>query len=271
MIAGGVALLSAFQPVYFVYAMTTLGPSISHFLMMGQEVDMVIALLGCLFIIAMLKASKILESSLTQHIRAKMESERLSYQLQAEMREHERAKEKQREQKKRFRDFAEASSDWLWETDADLRYTWFSENVEKVTGIPREWHYGKNRNDLIQNEQKNTPAWHAHLAQLAAREPFHQFEFYRIGPDVTHWIQANGIPVFDDAGEFQGYRGTGTDITARKSAEIALADSEERFRDFADWAADLFWETDAELCYTMISARIEELIGLAHDDMRAPL
>ena len=33
-------------------------------------------------------------------------------------------------------DFARASGDWMWEVDADLRYTWVSGAFEAVTGIP---------------------------------------------------------------------------------------------------------------------------------------
>ena len=36
----------------------------------------------------------------------------------------------------RLIDFARASGDWMWEVDADLRYTWVSGAFEAVTGIP---------------------------------------------------------------------------------------------------------------------------------------
>ena len=41
---------------------------------------------------------------------------------------------------RRFRDYAEAAADWFWETDADLRFTYMSENVERIVGVPAAWH-----------------------------------------------------------------------------------------------------------------------------------
>ncbi|MEL0113463.1 MAG: response regulator [Rickettsiales bacterium] len=43
-----------------------------------------------------------------------------------------------RENLERFRDFAESSSDWLGEMDADLRFTYMSPNVERIVGVPAE-------------------------------------------------------------------------------------------------------------------------------------
>ena len=35
----------------------------------------------------------------------------------------------------------------------------------------------------------------------------------------ARWFCVNGEPLFDEHGNFRGYRGTGTDITARKQSE----------------------------------------------------
>lgn len=50
-----------------------------------------------------------------------------------------------------------------------------------------------------------------------------------------------------------------TDITESKRTEEALADSQSRFKDFTDLAADWFWEQDAKGRYTYVSESIEKL------------
>ena len=53
------------------------------------------------------------------------------------------------------------------------------------------------------------------------------------------------------------------DISKRVDAENALRRSEERFRDFAETAADFFWETNAAMRYTYVSERYQEVTGLS--------
>ena len=60
-----------------------------------------------------------------------------------------RVEEALRRSEKRFRDFAAAASDWFWETDAEHRFVWMSENVAALTGVPRESQYGKTRFELM--------------------------------------------------------------------------------------------------------------------------
>lgn len=53
------------------------------------------------------------------------------------------------------------------------------------------------------------------------------------------------------------------DITKRAQLEEALRSGERRFRDFAETAADWFWEMDAEQRFTFVSGRFEEVTGVS--------
>ena len=57
------------------------------------------------------------------------------------------------------------------------------------------------------------------------------------------------------------------DISKRVELEWALRSSEERFRDFAEAEADWFWEVDSELRFTYLSGAIEEVTGVAADQL----
>lgn len=135
-----------------------------------------------------------------------------------------------RASEKRFKDYADATADWFWEMDADLRFTYMSENVERIVGVTPEWHYGKTREELL-NDDYDRDTWADHLAVLRTHKPFRNFEYLRVGEGIeAKWLRASGIPIFDDDGTFIGYRGSGSDITEQKRAEEKLRASEERLR-----------------------------------------
>jgi len=142
----------------------------------------------------------------------------------------------------RLEDFATTSGSWFWETDADLRFTYFSSNVFDITGVPAEWHYGKTREDFGIPESMPIHQWEEHLETLRQRRPFSDFVFQRQGPDGQKWMRTTGRPVFDSEGIFQGYRGTGTDITvevnALRTAERLAMAIENLDQLFALWDGD---------------------------------
>ena len=65
--------------------------------------------------------------------------------------------------------------------------------------------------------------WEAHRVVLEARQPFREFEQIGVRADGTRvYASISGIPVCDESGRFAGYRGVGTNITARRIAEKKL-------------------------------------------------
>ena len=132
----------------------------------------------------------------------------------------------------RSRDFSKSTSDWFWETDAQHRFRFFSDNFEKVYGLPTALLIGKNRKELLDRDALNSPEIiEAHLAQLDAHLPFKNFEYQiRTKDGALVWIAVSGIPHVDAEGCFAGYRGTGTLVTERKHIEETLKASESRHR-----------------------------------------
>ena len=110
-------------------------------------------------------------------------------------------------------DIATSIDGWIWETNEKLEFTYFSSNVEKMTGVPPAWHYGKTREQIGTPEALDPRLWRAHLDLLQARQPFRDFCFLRRGPNGDRWMSTSGVPVFDRNGIFQGYRGIGRDVT----------------------------------------------------------
>ncbi|MGB0681085.1 MAG: PAS domain-containing sensor histidine kinase [Magnetovibrionaceae bacterium] len=128
----------------------------------------------------------------------------------------------------RSRDLVETATDWFWETDKDFRFTFVSQRFTAVTGILSEEIIGKTRFELSMDLDE-TEKWSQHRADLENRRPFKNFRYgYGLPDGREKYAAISGLPVFDDAGEFLGYRGAATDITDQIQVEKALRLAKEK-------------------------------------------
>nr|WP_236843153.1 PAS domain S-box protein [Bradyrhizobium icense] len=133
----------------------------------------------------------------------------------------ERALAALRESEQRFRDYAETASDWLWETGPDHRITRFSEHTS-AAGILATRVVGLLRWEIAGDVEAEPEKWRQHRATLDARLPFRDF-IYRTVTQMGSpiYVRTSGKPFFDADGNFLGYRGVSTDITATIRADQA--------------------------------------------------
>ena len=85
----------------------------------------------------------------------------------------------------RFRDFAEAASDWFFEMDADLRFTYVSERHHEFLGVSPDKVIGKTRWDAHASRRlpEEEDQWQAHIAALKAHESWKDFTYTIIRDD----------------------------------------------------------------------------------------
>ncbi|MGE5145134.1 MAG: PAS domain S-box protein, partial [Candidatus Eiseniibacteriota bacterium] len=167
-----------------------------------------------------------------------------------------------RQSEARFRDFADAASDWLWETDAEHRFTFVSTSHGLLLQSALHPAIGRTRWDFV-GADLDDPNWHNHLADMEAQRPFTGFEYSWASPSgTTRWIRVSGRPYYAADGSFAGYRGAATDRTVQRRIEIALEESEERLRALIDNLPDLVSLKDSDGRYLMVNERFLEAHGL---------
>ncbi|UYN97510.1 MAG: PAS-domain containing protein [Enhydrobacter sp.] len=112
-----------------------------------------------------------------------------------------------------FADFARTGVDWLWETDSDDRYSYFSVAVT-AGGIDLANRIGMRRADVAVNDPENARRI-AELSEIVRRrQPFRDFLFRtRLRDGGGRWCVVSGEPRHDADGAFLGYRGIGRDVT----------------------------------------------------------
>ncbi|MGE3648487.1 MAG: PAS domain S-box protein, partial [Reyranellaceae bacterium] len=133
----------------------------------------------------------------------------------------------QREIEERLRDLATLSNDWTWETDSEHRFVRLE--VLRPTA-PFDFNHiaGVTRWQIAGADVTQEP-WRSHIAQLNAREEFHDFEYETVRPDGSRlWVRNSGRPIFE-GGVFRGYRGAAKDITALRATERKLNERDAEF------------------------------------------
>ena len=119
---------------------------------------------------------------------------------------------------KRLDDFVDATTDWLWEMDSELRFVWISRDLDGLFHFDRTEMYGKRRTAHPANTAE-ADSWERHQKTLQNREPFRDFDYRASTPVGYRWLRVSGVPVFNEHGAFTGYRGSGCDYTEIKTIE----------------------------------------------------
>ena len=135
------------------------------------------------------------------------------------------------ESERRYRAGVEATTDWIWETDAEGRFTFVSDRIFDALGIDPKVLIGKDREEIRDTipELLSSPGYLAMREAMEARRTFRSCRYPYDRLNGTHGtIESNGSPVFGEDGVFRGYRGTATDVTKEIEADKSLHVEQER-------------------------------------------
>jgi len=103
-------------------------------------------------------------------------------------------------------------------------------------------------------------------------EPLLGFEEPQTTPDgKTIWLRTSKVPLHNDAQEVIGILGIYEDITARKEAEISLADSEERLRLALNTSNQAWFDLDIATGHAEVSPEYPGMLGYSNDEFDSSL
>ncbi|MFO0995108.1 MAG: adenylate/guanylate cyclase domain-containing protein [Alphaproteobacteria bacterium] len=167
-----------------------------------------------------------------------------------------------RQSAERFRDIVDAASDWIWETDAEHRFSFLSYHLQELSGERPAEIIGKNRFDLYAGADE-MGLWARHRQELAAHKPFRDFVFPHY--DARHrlrYARVHGKPVFAADGTFQGYRGTGRDITPEIESARALEENRNLLQTVIDGVPAIINVKDTDGRYVFINRYQGQVFGV---------
>ncbi len=206
----------------------------------------------------------------------------------------------------RYRTLVELTSDWIWEVDPNGRYTFSNRKAEDILGYSPQEIVGRTPFDFMPpDEAKRLARIFREFA--GTQKSFSRLEninLHKSGRQVV--LETSGVPIFDEKGEFRGFRGIDRDVTARKKLEgdirkarealekkvkrtaleieakkttlqqeiekrkqiqTELAQSENQFQSLVETLNEGFGIVDAEGRFTYVNCKLLEMLGYARSEV----
>ncbi|MDJ0615408.1 MAG: PAS domain-containing sensor histidine kinase [Calothrix sp. MO_192.B10] len=140
--------------------------------------------------------------------------------------EHKRSEDSLRESEQRFHTMADHAPVMLWMSGVDTMYSFFNQSWLDFTGRSMEQELGWGWLSGVHPEDRDF-CIQTYKSAFNTQEKF-QIEYrLRRGDGKYRWVLDTGVPRFTPGGNFAGYIGSAMDITERKLAEVALAESQQ--------------------------------------------
>lgn len=188
------------------------------------------------------------------------EGERRFIGFMRDVTERERMEHDIRESRERYRALIETTSDWVWEMDENLVYTYASPGCRRMLGYEPAQLIGKSPFDLMPEGEAERVR---NLLSEFKAGACYKIENMNLGSDGRPvMLETSAVPVFDGEGMFRGYRGIGRDITERRRREQELQQS----HDEVTAACRRLEETQSQLLQSEKMASIGQVAaGVAHE------
>jgi diguanylate cyclase (GGDEF)-like protein/PAS domain S-box-containing protein len=118
-----------------------------------------------------------------------------------------------------LKEFEESVSDWLWGFDREGLIDRVSQGFMRAIGVSEEDLIGADFQRFLDSiTPRDDPLLARLRADVAARQTFSDIELRVFAGGQERWWCLTGKPTYDEKGEYLGYIGMGSDISAAKQA-----------------------------------------------------
>jgi len=166
-----------------------------------------------------------------------------------------------RESEERFRTLADNISQFAWMADESGWIFWYNQRWFDYTGTTLEQMKGWGWQQVHHPDHVGrvvTSFRHCIETGQAWEDTFP----LRGRDGQYRWFLSRAIPVRDDQGKVQRWFGTNTDITNLRETELALRQSEERYRCLAELIPQLVWTATPDGALLDVNQRWTEFTGI---------
>jgi len=159
--------------------------------------------------------------------------------------------------------------DAIWFKDSDYRFTQINNAAAALfdIGDPAAA-IGKTIFDFFPREQALEIQRQDEKIVQTCRAEANQIQELNFGNNSARWMSTTRAPVLERTGGVAAVVGVSRDVTEQKQAEMALRQSEAKYRQMVETAAEGVWIFDDLLRTTFANARMAAMLGCKAEDMQ---
>lgn len=157
-----------------------------------------------------------------------------------------------------FRSLVEHVSDWIWQINEQLEFTYSNSIVEEILGYSPNEIIGKSMFSFVKAEEIDTLEAIVSSA-MENNNPLQNLDFtmiHRNGNDI--FIETNAKPILDDQNKSIGYRGINRDITLWKKNQ----DRQQQLLDIIEASPDFIATADSYGNTTYLNPSARNFLGI---------
>ncbi len=184
------------------------------------------------------------------------------------LQDHQHAEEALRQSEERYRTILDEIQDGYFEVTLKGHFTFVNNAFCKITGYSDEEAYGASFFDYTDAETaKMVFGCYNKVFETGLPNPCFEYVVRRKDGNICH-LETSASLIRDDQGNRVGFRGLIRDISARKQAQEALRQSEERYRTILEDIQDGYFEVDAKGNLIFFNDSFREWVGLGEEELK---
>jgi diguanylate cyclase (GGDEF)-like protein/PAS domain S-box-containing protein len=262
MMVGAIFQQSAYLPAFFSFALSATVPQVVFYFVKADRVSIAMGLMLAAYVVVVALMGRYFNRWILENLHLRLDQAAANSKLQAAVTES-KAVINEIEQIYRY------SPVGLCFMDTDYRYVRINEHMAEINGLPVSAHIGRTLREVIPGLADGIMELYRPVYERG--ESVLNAEIQGVIPTTPgvqrHWL-ANFFPFRSESGEVTGLIGAVTDITELKQTQLALRQSEERFRTIFDSVNDLIFVHDFETgAVVEVNQRACEMLGYARDEM----
>ena len=262
MTVGAVFQQSAYLPAFFCFALPATIPQVVAFLAKGDRVSIAMSGMLAVYVVVVALMGRYINRWIVETMRLRLEQAAVNSRLQASVAET-------RSVLHEIEQIYQHTPVGLCFMDANYRYVRINEYMAEINGLPVNAHIGRTLREVLPGLADGIHELYRPI--LERGEAVLNAEIGGVpslAPGGHRYWLGNFFPFRSEAGKITGLIAAVTDITELKRTQLALQESEERFRAIFDSVNDLIFLHDFETgAFVEVNKRACEILGYTRDEM----